>query len=137
MIRLALKTKANTRSEFQKVYKRARSGGATSLIGAAALIRRVASRSIRRRGKKGNPSPAGRPPRTRFGQLRRAIQFAADKRRQVAIIGPSVKKVGQSGIAHEFGGRYKGQKYPKRPFMGPALESSKDKIPKMFSGSVK
>ena len=42
-----------------------------------------------------------------------------------------------SAKAHEFGGRYKRQKYPKRPFMGPALEKTNDRLPKLWAGSVK
>ena len=45
--------------------------------------------------------------------------------------------VGQSARAHEFGGRYKRQRYPKRPFMGPALTKTKDRLPKHWAGSIK
>lgn len=134
MIGMALKTKASTRGEFKKLYKRAKKGGVKSLAGAAALIRTTARRSIRKRK---NLGPPGKPPRTKFGQLRRAIFFSVDKPRQVAVIGPSYDGVGRSGAAHEYGGRYKGRKYPKRPFMGPALEKSQDKLPKMFRGILK
>ena len=52
-------------------------------------------------------------------------------------IGPEHAKVGRSASAHEHGGRYKGQRYPKRPFMGPALETTTERLPRKWAGSVR
>jgi hypothetical protein len=40
-------------------------------------------------------------------------------------------------MAHEFGGHYRREHYDKRPFMGPALQKIKDRLPSMWAGSVK
>lgn len=73
---------------------------------------------------------------TRRGQLPRAIVYAYDKTRMEAVIGPAASRVGTSASAHEHGGRYKGQTYPARPFMGPTLQENLDMIPQKFKGSI-
>jgi hypothetical protein len=60
--------------------------------------------------------------------LKRGILYAVDQDAGGVIIGPAYTIVGQSGKAHEFGGRYKRQFYPP-DFMGPALDKNKVKIP--------
>ncbi len=101
---------------------------------AGAGIRLRAQRSIRKSGK---PSSPGHPPHTRKGVLRRAILYAVEKDRQRVVIGPAFEKAGTSGMAHEFGGRYRQERYEKRPFMGPALIRQLPKIPKHWRGSVR
>jgi phage gpG-like protein len=80
------------------------------------------------------PSAPGSPPHTRFGQLKRSIVYAAAKGE--AVIGPRASIVGESATAHEFGGNYKGEDYPGRPFMGPALGSNLTKFGSSFAGSI-
>jgi phage gpG-like protein len=129
-----IKSKAKTKDETRKVLAKAKQGSFKSLGHAGAAIRLSAKRSIRKRK---SASPEGQPPNTRKGQLRGAILFAVEKEKDLVVIGPDHSKVGASGSAHEHGGRYKRQRYPKRPFMGPALEKTKDRLPKLWAGSVK
>jgi len=105
-----------------KAMERARKG---SLRSVGYLVSTIAKGNIRRSRKASRP---GEPPSTRRGLLRRAIRYqVADDRRSV-VIGPMYSMVGTAGEAHEHGGRYKGQTYPERPIMGPALEEARPKI---------
>jgi len=126
--------KAKTQDTTRRVARRAKDGSIKSLGHAGAVIRLTARRSIRKR--KG-PSPEGKPPHTRKGQLRKAIMYAVDTFDESVTVGPEFRGVGRSGSAHEHGGRYKKQRYPKRPYMGPALEKTKERLPKLWAGSVK
>jgi len=81
------------------------------------------------------PSAPGQPPHTHRGEyLRKAVRYAADK--EGAVIGPIASVVGDSGAAHEFGEEYRGQDYPERPFMAPALERATPRLADDWSGSV-
>jgi hypothetical protein len=113
---------------------KAKQANITSLGHAGAALRLTARRSIRTRKK---ASPPGTPPHTRRGQLKRAIAYAVDKQRGVVVIGPEREAVGTSGSAHEFGGRYRRERYPKRPYMGPALEKLQDRLPDFWANSVR
>jgi hypothetical protein len=81
-------------------------------------------------------SPPGSPPHTRRGQLKRAIRYDVDKSAGIAVIGPRESMVGTSAEAAEFGGEYKGQQYPKRPFMGPALDKDLNLLPAFWSSEI-
>lgn len=98
---------------------------------AAARIRKDAAASIQTSD---DPSQPGKPPHTQRGQLRRALRFAADK--QGAVIGPRASFVGTSGEAHELGGSYRGEQYPERPYMQPALEQNLDRFAQDWAGSI-
>lgn len=98
---------------------------------AAFRIMRDAQESVQRSAE---PSAPGEPPHTRRGQLKRAIRYDATK--DGAVIGPLESMVGTAGVAHEFGGQYKGQSFPERAFMGPALERDLDKFAGDFAGSL-
>lgn len=113
---------------------------------AAATIRNEAIESIEPAT---GPSAPGTPPHThtsgvtqkgkvRRGELPRAIVFDQDRDAQSAIIGPRYSVVGESGAAHEgtLGGEYKGDEYPERPFMGPALDNNNDRFASSFAGSI-
>jgi len=126
--------KARTRSEMHKVARKAKRANIESLGHAGGAIRLAAVRSVRKR--KG-PAPQGEPPHTHTRRLPRAIKYAVEKQRQVVVIGPDVESFGTAGKAHEHGGKFRGERYPKRPFMGPALEKTKDRLPKFWAGSVK
>jgi phage gpG-like protein len=126
--------KVTTRKSFDKVKAKSQQGNFKSLGHAAASIRLIARRSIRRRKSTAMP---GSPPNTRRGQLKRSIMYSLDKQRGVAIIGPDFDVVGAAGKAHEFGGRFRRERYPKRPFMGPALEKVRDRLPPMWANSIR
>jgi len=126
--------KAKTRSQMHKVARKAKRANIESLGHAGGAIRLAAVRSVRKR--KG-PAPQGEPPHTHTRRLPRAIKYAVEKKRQVVVIGPDVESFGTAGKAHEHGGKFRGERYPKRPFMGPALEKTKDRLPKFWAGSVK
>lgn len=126
--------KVKTRSQMHKVARKAKRANIENLGHAGGAIRLAAVRSIRKR--KG-PSPAGQPPHTHTRRLPRAIKYAVEKRRQVVVIGPDVESFGTAGKAHEHGGRYRRERYPRRPFMGSALEKTKDRLPKLWVGSVR
>lgn len=111
---------------------------------AAATIRNDAIGSIVQAE---GPSRPGTPPHThtggltkkgkiRRGQLQRAITFDYSKSERTAVIGPRATVVGTSGAAHEFGGVFKGQDYPVRAFMGPALERNLDRFAEDWRGSI-
>jgi phage gpG-like protein len=102
---------------------------------AAASIRKDAAASIKRA--KG-PSSRGQPPHTRRGRgrgaLKRSIRFHATK--EDAVIGSRFSIVGESGSAHEFGGRYKGDHFDERPFMGPALDRAASRFGSDWAGTI-
>lgn len=98
---------------------------------AAYRIMRDAKASIERSA---DPSSPGDPPHTRRGQLRRAIRYDATK--DGAVIGPLASMVGDAGAAHEFGGEFRREQFPARPFMGPALERELDNFAGEFAGSI-
>lgn len=126
--------RVRTKDETKRVKKKARDASIKSLGHAGASIRLVARRSIRKRQKASEP---GQPPHTRKGQLRRAIVYAVEKREERVVIGPEHAVVGPVGLAHEFGGRFRGDRYKPRPFMGPSLMKVKDRLPRKWAGSVK
>ena len=99
-----------------------------------AYVRRVAQGKVRQSAR---PSSPGSPPHTRRGALKRGILFGVDRGRQSVLVGPSVRFVGSSMRAHEFGGGYKKERYPKRPLMGPSLRESAPHLAKMWDGAVK
>lgn len=103
----------------------------------AGAVRLTARRSIRRRKK---PSPRGRPPHTQTGNLRRSILYAVLDEYS-AVIGPAglgskSSSVGPSATAHEFGGEFRGDHYPQRPFMGPALAKITPKLPEHWRDAI-
>ena len=99
-----------------------------------AYIRRVAQSKVRQSR---NPSQPGEPPHTRRGALKRGILFGGDRRTGSVVVGPSIRFVGTSMQAHEFGGGYKRERYPKRPLMGPSLRESAPHLAKMWEDAVK
>jgi hypothetical protein len=134
-----------------RIRKRARQGTFKSLAHAGAAIRMSARRSIKRApkdrtrdkqgrfksGGKTSPSRPGSPPHTRAGALKSAILYAVESERMRVVIGPVFSIVGKSGAAHEHGGRFRGRRYPPRPFMGPALKQNLKRLPRFWRGSVK
>ena len=129
-----IEMKVQTRMDVQKVLRKTRRANIESLGHAGAAIRLTARRSIRRSPR---PSAPGTPPHTRRGLLRRSIVYAVDKFRQMVVIGPAYGMVGLSATPHEFGGKYRSKRYTKRPFMGPALEKIKERLPRHWATSVR
>ena len=99
---------------------------------AGAYVRRVAQRKVVTSPK---ASPPGSPPHSRKGLLKRAILFGSDGDSSV-LVGPGFN-LGPSMAAHEFGGKYRRERYPKRPLMGPALKESAPHVAKMWKDAVK
>jgi phage gpG-like protein len=126
--------RVKTKKSMDRVRAKVKQGSFKSLGHAGAAIRLAARRSIRRRKTASMPGSA---PSTRRGRLKQSIRFAVDTQRGVVLIGPAYDIIGTAGKAHEFGGRYRRETYPKRPFMGPALEKVKDRLPKMWANSVR
>lgn len=126
--------KATTKTDMLKVVRKAKQANITNLGHAGAAVRLTAARSIRKR--KG-PAPAGQPPHTHTRRLPRAIKYAVEKQRQRVVIGTDVQSFGTAGRAHELGGQFRGQHYEKRPFMLPALEKNKSRLPRLWAASIR
>ncbi len=113
-----------------------------------AFVRTSARHSIRKRKRVSAP---GEPPSSHTGLLRRFIFFGYDRDRRSVVIGPQRlnQKVGDAPHALEYGGtstvveglrgrrRKRHIKIAARPFMGPAFEHEKPKLPAMWAKSVK
>ena len=113
-----------------------------------AFVRRGAKSSIRRRKRASAP---GEPPSSHSGLLRRFIFFGYDRTRRSVVIGPQMlnQKVGDAPHALEHGGtstvvegtrrkrRKRRVKISARPFMGPAFERERPKLPAMWRDSVR
>ena len=99
-----------------------------------AYVRTVARRKVKTSER---PSTPGTPPHSRTGALKRGILFGVEKRRNAVVVGPSERFVGTSAAAHEFGGAYKRERYPKRPLMGPSLKESAPRLVRMWQDAVK
>ena len=115
----------------RRVREAAEKAARRAFAKAAYRIFRDAQASIQRSTE---PSAPGQPPHTRRGQLRRAIRYDATK--DGAVIGPLASMVGDAGAAHEFGGAFRREQFPARPFMGPALERELDNFVGEFAGSI-
>jgi len=99
-----------------------------------AYVRKVARSKVRTSPKASVP---GTPPHSRRGLLKRAILFGVERRERRVLVGPGYRFVGESASAHEFGGAYKGDRYPKRPLMGPSLKESAPHLARMWQDAVK
>lgn len=99
-----------------------------------AYVRKTAVNSVRRSDK---ASEAGTPPNTRRGLLRRSVLFGVEADALRVVVGPARSLIGISMTAHEFGGRYRGREYPRRPLMGPALEHAAPRLPKLWEDALK
>lgn len=128
--------------QTERVAKAARKAAYRLVDKAAFAIRTTASESVKAAD---GPSAPGTPPHThtqritkkgkvRKGVLPKAIVYAS--KRGEAVIGPRKSVVGLSAAAHEFGGEFKGEQYPERPFMGPALEENLTSFGNSFAGSI-
>ena len=108
-----------------------------------AFVRRGARSSIRRRKSVSRP---GSPPSSHTGLLKRNIFFIYEPSRSNVVIGPILlNKATDAPVLLEHGGsvtrRRRGKRvrvtYRPRPFMGPAFEREKPKLPQMWRDSVR
>jgi hypothetical protein len=109
-----------------------------------AFVRTAAKHSIRKRKAVSEP---GSPPSSHVGTLRRLIFFGYDPARKSVVIGPApFRNEVEAPPLLEYGGRAsrkdrKGNRvtatYRPRPYMGPAFEQEKPKLPALWAGSVK
>ena len=113
-----------------------------------AFVRTDARHSIRKRKAISEP---GNPPSSHVGLLRKLIYFGYDRGRRSVVIGPQRlnQKVGDAPHALEHGGTstvidgLRGRRKKRRvriaarPFMGPAFEREKPKLPAMWASSIK
>ena len=109
-----------------------------------AYVRRAAKSSIRKR--KAISAP-GKPPSSHTGLLKRFILFGYDPTRRSVVIGPlrltrgnrcdAPRALEEGGTARMVRrGRKKRMTIKARPFMGPAMEKEKPKLPHMWRDSV-
>jgi len=119
-----------------KIKKKAETANFESLSRVGGAIRLTASRSILRRTKRKRhgASAPGTPPHS-SGPLKKAIYYSADK--NSVVVGPTFSRIGVIGSVHEFGGVFRKRKYPRRPYMEPAFEKMKPRIPAQWSGSLR
>ena len=113
-----------------------------------AFVRRTAKSSIRKRKR---VSSVGQPPSSHSGILKKFIFFGYEPAKRNVVIGPAKlnQKIGDAPHALERGGastviqgrrgrrKKRRVKIKARPFMGPAFNKEKPKLPAMWAGSIK
>ena len=124
------------RIEFdeRRILVAVQNGGNAALRRAGAYIRKAARNKVSASDKASAP---GTPPHTRAGLLKNSILFGVEKKRQSVVIGPADSMIGTAMTAHEYGGRYRKRRYPKRPLMGPTLEKTASRLPSLWEKAVK
>jgi len=141
--------KIKTKISFKKVNTQVDKANKRNLFKAGALVRTASRRSLRKHKKTlitkiidgkprkvREPGPVGGPPRS-TGPLKESIAFEVSSQGDSVIVGPKGETVSNVGKAQEFGGRFRGRRYRRRPFMGPALERVRSKLPKFWARSVR
>ena len=88
--------------------------------------------------------PGEVPLTSRNKQIKNSIKFAVEKtanRKQshndVAVVGADAGIMAKIGKRHEQGGKFEGKKYPKRPFMVPAMKKSRFRLPRFWAKSIR
>ena len=103
-------------------------------------------------------SPVGTPPHTHAGSTRKRktegalpasilydLETAADSwmpgpsfssEPTAVVIGPSFALLGTAGKPHEHAGSFRGDSYPQRPFMGPALAEDIGGLPGLLADQI-
>lgn len=126
--------KVYVRNNMARVRAAARRANFENVRHAAAVVMKIAKGFIR---KARTPAGEGQPPHTHTYRLKKAIQFSADNASNYAIIGPTAEIVGPAGKPHEHGGRFRGRSYPRRPFMGPALEKVQPRLAQFWANTIR
>ena len=85
--------------DAEGLVARAARASLDALRRAGAYIRAVARRKVQASPK---ASPAGQPPHTRRGALKRGLLFGVDTGGERVLVGPGFRFVGTSMSAHEF-----------------------------------
>ncbi len=124
------------RIEFyeRRVLVAVRDANYKALRRTGAYVRKAAQNRVMQSSKASTP---GTPPNTRRGLLKKSLLFGAEKKKQSVVIGPAEKFIGTAMVAHEYGGKYRKRRYPKRPLMGPTLEKTASKIPNLWDKAIK
>lgn len=129
----------------QKVIRAVDKAKRRVLSRAGAFIRQAAKSSIRKR--KGVSSP-GSPPHSHTGLLRKLILFGYDRQRESVVVGPVGLRKSEAPRVLESGGRtviYRRRRgrlvkqrvrIAARPYMRPALEKERPKMPKRWRNAV-
>jgi len=114
-----------------------------------AFVRQTAKSSIRSRKAVSQP---GQPPSSHVGTLKRLIFFGYDAAAKSVVIGPMpfngqatvpelLEQDHVAGTTRRARGKSRGEvvtmTYRARPFMGPAMEQEKKKLPSLWAASVK
>jgi len=121
----------------KRILDKVKAGNVRSIFSASNLIRRLAMASILFRRNRLKSSPEGSPPFTHGRRrLPKSILFAVNQAKNSSIIGVDSTKFGMAGGALEHGGTFMGEQFDKRPFMVPALEKVKPRLPRMWANSV-
>lgn len=130
-----IKTKAKIDDKMPALARVAKKNNIATLGQAGAFVRQVMRRSIRKSKRAALP---GQPVKTRKGAIRQAILFSVEKDRERVLIGPAASRIGANvGGAHEFGGSFRGRKYPARPFAGPAIVAAAPRLPSKWDGLLR
>lgn len=140
---MSLSIKVYAQSFFDKeAVQQAVGKASASVMGKqGGYVRKVAQNSIRR-GKKTEVSAPGQPPISHTGALKRFIYYALDRQSKTVVVGPArLDKPGLATAALEYGGETTnaaGQRgrIRARPFMGPALEKSEQKVASFWKNAV-
>jgi len=83
------------------------------------------------------PAKPGDPMLSPTGKVKRAIFYRVAKQERAVYIGPQTSIVGNVGAVHEFGLKFKGDKYPKRPFLAKSVRITKSILAKHWRNSVR
>lgn len=130
---MPVEIRVRTRSDVQKVLRRARRANLDSLYRAGAYLRTVMKRTL---GRRKTPRAPGKPATSPKGYASKSILFAVDSRRESVIVGPSYRRVGRVMHAHEVGGKHHGQRFPARPFAGPSLDKARPALAPYWRGVI-
>lgn len=113
---------------------------------AGAFIRTAARTSIRRRR---GSAPPGKPPHSHEGSLRKLILFGYDRQSDSVVVGPvgfrnseapaALERGGVTTVYRRKNGRLVGERVriEARPYMGPALDRERPKLPALWRNSVR
>lgn len=145
MLGLSLKTAKGNFFDRAKVIAAMDAAARRVLSRFGAFVRQRAKTSIRKR--KG-VSPVGGPPYSHVGLLRKFILFAYDSGSKSVVIGPTLlTPTSDAPSLLEYGGRRRvlapgtgrpaSQRYRARPYMRPAFEQEKSRLPDLWKNSIR
>ena len=124
--------RATTRTNTRRVKRASDQSTVKSLGHAAAATRLIAKRSIKKRKA---PADPGDVVHTQTRKLPRSIKYDANQ--DSAIIGADKASIGAAAEVHEHGGRLRGTKYAPRPFMRPALQQIRKRLPRFWRATIR